>query len=92
MHGVLTDPGRWASAEPQRRSAREEVTPKLRAAGHHVHPLTLAGLADRASEAAPGVDIYTHVSDIVRVVKENDLRDVVLVGHSGGERSRHRRR
>ncbi|MET9078947.1 alpha/beta hydrolase [Streptomyces sp. NPDC004232] len=79
MAAIVLVPGFWLGAW-----AWQDVTPQLRAMGHHVHPLTLAGLADRASEATPDVDVYTHVNDIVRVIEENDLRDVVLVGHSGG--------
>ncbi|MGP8304354.1 alpha/beta fold hydrolase [Streptomyces inhibens] len=79
MAAIVLVPGFWLGAW-----AWEDVTPELRAAGHHVYPLTLAGLADRASEATPDVDVYTHIDDIVRVIEENDLRDVVLVGHSGG--------
>ena len=34
--------------------------------------------------AGPGVDLDTHIEDIVRLVEVEDLRDVVLVGHSYG--------
>ncbi|MCK7625201.1 alpha/beta hydrolase [Streptomyces sp. RS10V-4] len=78
MAKIVLVPGFWLGAW-----AWEEVTPVLRAAGHDVHPLTLTGLADRAAEATPDVDVYTHVEDIVALIDDNDLRDVVLVGHSG---------
>ncbi|AOR29748.1 hypothetical protein BFF78_00360 [Streptomyces fodineus] len=78
MAEIVLVPGFWLGAW-----AWEEVTPELRAAGHDVYPLTLTGLADRAAEATPDVDVYTHVDDIVRLIDDNDLRDVVLVGHSG---------
>lgn len=67
--------GSWAWAE---------VTDELRAAGHDVYPVTLTGLADRATEATPDVDVETHIGDLIRLIEDNDLRDVVLVGHSGG--------
>ncbi|GAA0436126.1 alpha/beta fold hydrolase [Streptomyces luteireticuli] len=79
MASIVLVPGFWLGAW-----AWEDVTPALRAAGHDVHPLTLTGLAERAAEATPDVDVHTHVDDIVRVVEGRDLRDVVLVGHSGG--------
>lgn len=72
-------PGFWLGAW-----AWQEVTAGLWAAGHDVHPVTLTGLAERAHLAGPDVGLETHTTDIVRLVEEADLRDVVLVGHSGG--------
>ncbi|UNO41656.1 alpha/beta fold hydrolase [Streptomyces sp. MST-110588] len=59
--------------------AWQEVVPHLRAAGHGAHPLTLSGLAERHGIPAGQ---QTHVQDIVEAVERQDLRDVVLVGHS----------
>lgn len=59
--------------------AWDEVVPHLRAAGHGVHPLTLSGLAEKRGVTAGQ---QTHVQDIVDEVERQDLRDVVLVGHS----------
>ncbi|MEV4105108.1 alpha/beta fold hydrolase [Nonomuraea sp. NPDC049649] len=59
--------------------AWDEVVPYLRAAGHGAHPLTLSGLADKQGVPAGQ---QTHVQDIVDEVEGQDLRDVVLVGHS----------
>ncbi|UYQ62833.1 alpha/beta fold hydrolase [Streptomyces peucetius] len=59
--------------------AWDDVVPRLRAAGHGAHPLTLSGLADKQGVAAGQ---QTHVRDIVDEVERLDLRDVVLVGHS----------
>ncbi|MGI5400310.1 alpha/beta fold hydrolase [Streptomyces sp. CA-135486] len=59
--------------------AWDEVVPQLRAAGHGAHPLTLSGLADKQGVPAGQ---QTHVQDIVDEVERQDLRDVVLVGHS----------
>ncbi|MEU9116454.1 alpha/beta fold hydrolase [Streptomyces sp. NPDC048483] len=78
MAAIVLVPGFWLGAW-----AWEDVTSELRAAGHDVYPLTLTGLADRAAEATPDVDVYTHVDDIVRFIEGKGLRDVVLVGHSG---------
>src|SRR5690606_35478975 len=71
--------GHWLGGE-----AWEQVAERLRASGHEAHPVTLAGLGERAHEAGSGVTLDTHSDDIVRVVEENDLHDLVLVGHSGG--------
>ncbi len=60
----------------------QRVTPLLRAAGHEVYPITLTGLGDRVHLASPEVGLGTHVQDVVNVLAYEDLRDVVLVGHS----------
>jgi pimeloyl-ACP methyl ester carboxylesterase len=62
--------------------AWREVTASLRADGHSVFPLTLTGLADRAHIS--GADLETHTLDIVNLIRAEELRDVVLVGHSYG--------
>jgi pimeloyl-ACP methyl ester carboxylesterase len=64
--------------------AWHDVTATLRGAGHEVFPLTLTGVADRSHLLGPDVDLDTHTEDIVRLVETEDLRDVVLVGHSYG--------
>ncbi|QIP84085.1 alpha/beta hydrolase [Streptomyces sp. Tu 2975] len=60
-------------------SAWDEVVPRLRAAGHGAHAVTLSGLAERRGEP---VGRQTHVQDVVDEVERRGLRDVVLVGHS----------
>jgi pimeloyl-ACP methyl ester carboxylesterase len=56
----------------------------LRAAGHEVFTPTLTGLGERAHLASPQIDLNTHIQDIVGVLECEDLRDVILVGHSSG--------
>ncbi|HET8526525.1 MAG TPA: alpha/beta hydrolase [Actinomycetota bacterium] len=72
-------PGAWLGGW-----AWDEVTDRLRANGHEVHPVTLTGLGERANLASPEIDLERHVADIVGALEEADLRDVVLVGHSYG--------
>jgi pimeloyl-ACP methyl ester carboxylesterase len=55
----------------------------LRSAGHDVHTPTLTGLGERPP-ARPGIDLDTHITDVVAVLHYEDLRDVILVGHSYG--------
>lgn len=62
----------------------DRVAPLVRAAGHDVHAPTLTGLAERAGEVGPEVDLDRHIDDVVDVLVRHDLRDVVLVGHSYG--------
>ncbi|TDB87335.1 alpha/beta hydrolase [Actinomadura sp. KC216] len=71
-------PGYWLGAW-----AWDEVAGPLRAAGHDVHAVTLAGMAERKGEAAPDVDVDTHAADIVEVIERGGLTGVVLVAHSG---------
>ncbi len=56
----------------------------LRAQGHRVFSPTLTGLADRSHLARSGVDLSTHVEDVVGLIRWEGLQDVVLCGHSYG--------
>ncbi|QYN34198.1 alpha/beta fold hydrolase [Pseudonocardia sp. DSM 110487] len=69
--------GGWHGAWCWRR-----VTPLL--TGHDVHCPTLTGGGDRAHLARPDTGLADHVADVVAVLELDDLRDVVLVGHSSG--------
>src|SRR5690242_2869175 len=60
----------------------QRVTPLLRAAGHEVYTPTLTGLGERVHLGSPETDLDTHIQDIVNVLVYEDLRDVVLLGHS----------
>jgi pimeloyl-ACP methyl ester carboxylesterase len=58
------------------------VARRLRDEGHDVYPLSLTGLGERVHLASPEVDLETHVTDVVNLLEFEDLRDVVLLGHS----------
>ncbi|GAA3698323.1 alpha/beta fold hydrolase [Nonomuraea antimicrobica] len=58
------------------------VASRLRQAGHEVHTPTLTGLGERAHLANREIGLRTHVDDLLGVLTYEDLRDVVLVGHS----------
>jgi pimeloyl-ACP methyl ester carboxylesterase len=60
------------------------VAERLRAAGHRVFTPTLTGLAERAHLRRWDVGLHTHAEDIARMLRFEDLRDVILVGHSYG--------
>jgi pimeloyl-ACP methyl ester carboxylesterase len=51
-------------------------------AGHEVYTPTLTGLGERAHVVGPEIGLRTHVDDLLGVLTYEDLRDVVLVGHS----------
>jgi pimeloyl-ACP methyl ester carboxylesterase len=60
----------------------QRLAPILRAAGHEVHAPTLSGMGERAHAPPADLRLATHVDDVARLLAFEDLRDVVLVGHS----------
>lgn len=60
----------------------KRVVPRLRSRAHDVYAVTLTGLGERSHLLTPEVSLHTHVDDVVNLLKFQDLRDVVLVGHS----------
>lgn len=56
----------------------------MRAQGQEVYTPTLTGLGEREHLLSPDVDLDMHITDVVKVLQFEDLRDVVLVGHSYG--------
>jgi pimeloyl-ACP methyl ester carboxylesterase len=56
----------------------------LQAAGHRLVTPTYTGLGEREHLAGPSNDLETHIQDILGVIKYEDLREIVLVGHSYG--------
>jgi pimeloyl-ACP methyl ester carboxylesterase len=50
-------------------------------AGHRLVTPTYTGLGERAHLAHPAID---HITDMLNVIKYEDLRDFVLIGHSYG--------
>ncbi|MBL7498032.1 alpha/beta hydrolase [Frankia sp. CNm7] len=62
----------------------QRVARLLRAAGHEVYAPTLTGLGERAHLVGPHVDLDLHVQDVVALLHHENLRDVILVGHSYG--------
>src|SRR5918996_4325685 len=62
--------------------AGQPVARELRRQGHDVYPVTFTGLGERSHLAGPEVDLDTYLADVVNLIEFEDLRDVVLVGHS----------
>ena len=60
----------------------QRVAEALRSKGHRVYAPSLTGLADRSHLLTKDVNLTTHVADVVNLVKWEDLKDIVLVGHS----------
>jgi pimeloyl-ACP methyl ester carboxylesterase len=62
----------------------QRVARRLREEGHDAYPVTLTGLGERVHLACPEIDLETHIADVVNLIEFEDLRDVVLLGHSYG--------
>jgi pimeloyl-ACP methyl ester carboxylesterase len=60
----------------------KKVTPLLQANGYSVYTPTLTGLGDRSHLLHPDVTLDTHINDIVSFIEFEDLKNVILVGHS----------
>jgi pimeloyl-ACP methyl ester carboxylesterase len=64
--------------------AWKKMHPLMAAAGHRLVTPTCTGLGEREHLANPSIDLETHIQDILNVIRYEDLRDVVLIGHSYG--------
>src|SRR3984957_12669518 len=60
------------------------VAELLRERGERVFTPTMTGLGERVHLAHAGITLSTHVTDIVNVLRYEDLTEVVLCGHSYG--------
>jgi len=69
--------GAWHGAWCWRR-----VLPLLRGAGIEAHAVTLTGVGERAHLLSPQVGIETHIQDVIGLIGAEELKRVVLVGHS----------
>src|SRR5512144_2818647 len=73
VHGAWGGGWQWADVER-----------RLRARGHDVRRVMLTGLGERVHLARADVGLDVHVEDVVNAILWEDLRDVVLLGHSYG--------
>jgi pimeloyl-ACP methyl ester carboxylesterase len=62
----------------------QRVAERLRGGGHIVFTPTLTGLGERSHLLRAGIDVKTHIADVVNAMKWEGLKDVVLCGHSYG--------
>ena len=77
MANFLLVHGAWHGAWCWRR-----VIPLLQQAGHRVHAVTLTGVGERAHLLQPGIDLETHITDVMAAMDAEEMDDVVLVVHS----------
>jgi len=64
--------------------AFRQVDDMLTAKGHKVYRPTLTGQGERVHLANLNVGLDTHIQDVVNTILFEELKDVVLVGHSYG--------
>jgi pimeloyl-ACP methyl ester carboxylesterase len=76
---IVVAHGAWSSAW-----AWKKMRPLMRAAGHELWTPTYTGLGERAHLASPAIDLDTHIKDVLGVLDMEDLREIVLIGHSYG--------
>ncbi len=76
---IVVAHGAWSSGW-----AWKKMRPLLRAAGHEIFTPSYTGLGERAHLSSPDIGLDTHIADILAVFDYEDLRDVVLIGHSYG--------
>jgi pimeloyl-ACP methyl ester carboxylesterase len=60
------------------------VAARLRERGHIVFTPTLTGQGERSHMQSAAINLTTHVTDILNVIRYEDLSNVVLLGHSYG--------
>jgi pimeloyl-ACP methyl ester carboxylesterase len=72
-------PGAWLGAW-----CWDDVVALLREAGQDAIGMTLTGIGERAHLLTPEIGLRAHVSDVVTLLRDLDLSNVVLVGHSYG--------
>ncbi|HXD99103.1 MAG TPA: alpha/beta hydrolase [Candidatus Acidoferrum sp.] len=79
MATFLVAHGAWSAGW-----AWKKMRPLLQERGHVLHTPTYTGLGERAHLASRDVTLQTHIADVLGTLEFEDLRDVVLVGHSYG--------
>jgi pimeloyl-ACP methyl ester carboxylesterase len=72
-------PGAWMGAWTW-----QFVLAHLLAAGHDARALPFRGVGERASELTPDIDNDVFVADTLDYLERENLKDIVLVGHSFG--------
>lgn len=72
-------PGAWMGAWTW-----QFVIAHLQAAGHDARALPFRGVGERAAELAPDIDNDVFLADTLDYLERENLRDIVLVGHSFG--------
>ncbi len=62
----------------------QRIRKSLQQQGHEVFTPTLTGLGERSHLLSQQVNLETHITDVVNLIKWEELSDVILCGHSYG--------
>ena len=57
---------------------------RIRREGHEAYAVTLSGLEDTAEGPAAGINLDTHIGDVIELLEVEDFSDVILCSHSYG--------
>lgn len=79
MAAIVLAHGAWSAGW-----AWKKMRPLLGKAGHSFFSPTYTGLGERAHLAHSGIDLDTHIQDVLAVLEFEDLTCVTLLGHSYG--------
>ena len=79
MATFLVAHGAWSAGW-----AWKKMRPLLRSRGHELFTPTHTGLGERSHLASADIDLEAHFADILAVLHFEDLKNVVLIGHSYG--------
>jgi pimeloyl-ACP methyl ester carboxylesterase len=60
----------------------KRVRRALQSLGHEVYTPTLTGVGERSHLLSPGINLDTHIDDVVNLIRWEELSEVVLCGHS----------
>jgi pimeloyl-ACP methyl ester carboxylesterase len=62
----------------------KRVRRRLQEAGHDVFTPTLTGVGERSHLNSREINLETHISDVVNLIRWEELSEVILCGHSYG--------
>lgn len=62
----------------------KRVRKALQTAGHEVFTPALTGAAERSHLNSAGINLSTHIADVVNLILWEELSDVIVCGHSYG--------
>ena len=71
--------GAWSSGW-----AWKKMRPLMRELGHELFTPSYTGQGERVHLAHPGIDLDTHIADMLNLLRFEDLQEVILLGHSYG--------
>ncbi|MHB1492532.1 MAG: alpha/beta fold hydrolase [Thermoplasmataceae archaeon] len=77
MATLVLVPGAWLGSW-----VWKKVIPVLQKNGHLVYPVTLTGMGERVHLAREEYGIETAIQDVINIIEYEDLKNVILVGHS----------